>query len=1031
MSKSVLFARPPGPLRTLGVVVRTCPVLLWLVVLLLSIPEATGAVTRGLELSDYSHKVWSKNDGAPSDVWAIAQTSDGWMWFGGSNGLTRFDGIQFEHVVTEPGSTPRSGAISALFALPSGELLIGYQTGGVSLLKNRQLTHYRDASQFGAATVNSFAQGADGALWAATRTELRRFDGQRWQAVGPVAGFPEGGAINVFLDREQTLWAWSSADGIYSMARGETHFSRLGLNVGIEGEFIQASDGRSYFSDQSGVGLLPGQERGGLRDPLTNTRASYVTLFDDHDNFWSLFDELPSPTHPPERRVHGLGAIPDLKTIMQDLEGNIWLSTDTSVHRLHYQDIARVSLPGSPSAPRPVGFAVAGDGTVWMGGYSSGVEESPGDGTWRLGDERVTARVPDIEATKAIARARDGSVWVADRHRLWRYDGERFKATLNLPEVALGQLIRGLAVSAQGDLWLSVADVGLFRYRDRTWQQNGASLELPTAAPSVMATDDQGRVWLGYQDGTVRVLDGDKLMTFTQASGLRVGAVTAIGLGAQTLVCGENGVAVLSDSRFVILRATDPTAFERAGGLAELSNGDIWINSARGAVRIARGTLATALAQNQQEPELSVEVLDDEDGYPGEGALGASFNRPMAVEPSGGIWLSGVSGLAWFDPAHIQSRAPSPPVVIRGLVSEGRHIESPNHLELSKGTRDVEIDYTALTYLRPERITFRYRLDGIEEGWIDAGTRRAAYFNSLGPGTYRFSVIATDSYGSSSALSEPFEFVIPPTFTQTRTFFALAIGLALAALFLFYQLRVQQLTSAARRLVEERLAERERIARELHDTLLQGTQALALRVQAATNGLPPGDLARTTLEEALAQADAVMSEARDRIQDLRSASAAPNDLLDALSLLGQELARAHRIEFKAVVEGTVRALKPKVGEEAFRIAREALLNAFRHSSAQTVEAQIIYATDHFHLRIRDDGSGIDQEKLVSGALAGHWGLQGMRERAQVVGAQLDVWSRPGAGTEIELTVPAALAYPRRSRFAAWGLAGGGRPLAIF
>jgi signal transduction histidine kinase len=239
------------------------------------------------------------------------------------------------------------------------------------------------------------------------------------------------------------------------------------------------------------------------------------------------------------------------------------------------------------------------------------------------------------------------------------------------------------------------------------------------------------------------------------------------------------------------------------------------------------------------------------------------------------------------------------------------------------------------------------------------------------------------------------------------------------------RVRLRQLATRMRDRIEQRVAERERIARELHDTLLQSVQALILRVHAASRQLaargPTGDPAVELLETALRQADEVMAEARDRVLELRTPAAVFGDLPNALTALGEELAAMHGTTFRSITEGTLRALAPDVKEEAYRIGREALLNAFRHALADSVETQFIYAGSELRVRIRDDGVGIDAAVVESGTRPGHWGLTGMRERAEKIGATLDLWSRAGAGTEIELTIPASIAYQHDPVSGRWQL----------
>jgi signal transduction histidine kinase len=337
---------------------------------------------------------------------------------------------------------------------------------------------------------------------------------------------------------------------------------------------------------------------------------------------------------------------------------------------------------------------------------------------------------------------------------------------------------------------------------------------------------------------------------------------------------------------------------------------------------------------------------------------------------------------------------------------------------LPRGTRSLEIAYTALRSQHPDRLRFRYQLDGVDDDWVNVEERRRAIYTNLPPGKHRFQLNVSDEFGSWGTQPTILTFEIPPTFLQSRLFKALCVATLLALLALAYRLRVRHLERRHHQLLVERLDERERIARELHDTLLQGTQALILKVHSATKLVGKDEPIYRVLGKALDQATDVMVEARNRIEDLRvRAGPEDDDLPTVLVRFGQELMQDGSPRFEAFVEGSVRELSPPVLQEAGLIGREALSNAFQHAEAATIELQIEFSDEHFRLRVRDDGIGFDAKALGRPAGGRHWGLPGMQERARTISSNITIWSRPGAGTEIELRVPAQAAYvaaaPRR------------------
>jgi signal transduction histidine kinase len=342
-------------------------------------------------------------------------------------------------------------------------------------------------------------------------------------------------------------------------------------------------------------------------------------------------------------------------------------------------------------------------------------------------------------------------------------------------------------------------------------------------------------------------------------------------------------------------------------------------------------------------------------------------------------------------------------------------------------TNDLQIDYSAGSLTVPERVRFRYKLEGLDRDWQDVGVRREAHYTNLGPGHYTFRVTAANNDGVWNNTGASVDFVIAPAFYQTGWFYALCALAGAAILAALYRLRMRQLAAQIRGRLEERLAERERIARDLHDTLLQGMQGLIWRFQAATDRIPSSEPARQLMEQSLDRADQLLAESRDKVKDLRPASSEAADLAQSIAAEGKEFSGTHAAEFRVSVFGARRELHPIVREEGFLIAREALANAFRHAQAAHIEAEVGYDKIALQVRIRDDGKGIATKVLDEGGAPGHFGLMGMRERARKLGAQLDVWSRPGAGTEIDLRVPAKVAYARPRRASRSGSAA--RPVA--
>jgi len=404
---------------------------------------------------------------------------------------------------------------------------------------------------------------------------------------------------------------------------------------------------------------------------------------------------------------------------------------------------------------------------------------------------------------------------------------------------------------------------------------------------------------------------------------------------------------------------------------------------------------------------VNVKTLDALDGVrPGR----APF-QIAARSTDGRLWFANDLVLQMVDPGRQVINSVPPPVHIEAVKADRRAYSALQDLHLPALTRDLEFDYTALSLVLPQRVRFRYRLEGYDTDWKDAGTRRSAFYTNLSPDKYTFRVIACNNDGVWNEKGAALTFTLQPAFFQTTWFNALCAVVLILFIWVLYRLRVQIATERVRVRLSVQLAERERIARELHDTLLQGFQGLALRFQGVVKQIPRQEPIRQQMEEALDRADEALLEGRNRVRDLRSESANDDELPESLASWAEALEHDSKIEARVSVVGTRQLLHPIVYDEAGQIGREALTNAFRHSRASKIEVEIIYYPESLRLRIRDDGDGIDQALLGEGR-SGHWGLSGMRERAQKIGAQINIWSSPEAGTEIDLTIPATAAYQR-------------------
>ena len=999
---------------------------------ILSISGRAGTVNPELPLQQLNHRAFTSAEGAPSDVSALAQTSDGILWIGGGTGLTRFDGVRF---MPYPGSTEeplRSTNISALVAAPDGGLWIGFRLGGASFLKGGHLRNYTAGDDLPEGTVFQFAWDRDGSLWGAARGGLVHFVGKRWEKVALESKLY---CFGVLVDRRGTLWV-ATEDALLARVAGERRFREVDrLDFGFESQIpilAEAPDGKIWASAHDARKLLRIDRPAALEGSVVVTVSGFAgsamgsLLFDRKGNLWSsppITEErvlLRVPARELSREgeqqvmvtteifshADGLsGEVGDV-AFLNDREGNVWVGTAKGLDRFSDSNLVR----GPQSCGSSPALAAGDDGALWLA-----CSDLPARAmTIELRDGAVVSQ-QKTPAFRVAYRDPGGKVWFGAMNALGHIESGRVVLTA-LPPHLSGKPVQALVRDRSGAIWVSVVAKGVFRYLDGKWSEDGDVSALPRGPAIVAVADDSGTLWFGYPNSRIARLQGGLVQLFDRTNGLEVGHVKSIlAKGEDVWAGGEFGLARLHHGRFVPIHSASGAPFRGVSGIVQARNGDLWLNGIDGIVHIPREEIDHV----NLDPAYPVrcDTLNYLDGVPGT----ATQLRPLpsAIETTDGrVWFSLTGGVVSIDVTHLARNTLPPPVTIWSLTAGHRQFaDLGRELKLPIYTTNLHIDYSAGSLTVPERVQFRYKLEGSDREWQDVGTRREALYTNLGPGHYTFRVVASNNDGVWNTTGASVQFTIPPAFYQTRWFYALC-GLACVALLAgLYRVRVRQVAAQVRGRLEARLAERERIARELHDTLLQGMQGLIWRFQAAADRIPPDQTARQLMEESLDRADKLLEESRDRVKDLRPAACDVADLAQALAAEGEQFAQLHSAKFTLSVQGTPRALHPIVREEVFLIGREALGNAFQHSGAKDIEAEVTYGEGALHLRVRDDGRGIGAPILEDGGTSGHFGLIGMRERAKKLGGHLEIWSKPDAGTEIDLRVPAHVAYRRsQARF---------------
>jgi signal transduction histidine kinase/ligand-binding sensor domain-containing protein len=947
-------------------------------------------------LRNYQHTKWTPENGAPPLVLNMAQTPDGWLWLGTADGLYRFDGVSFERRELPRGSSPVRRRIWGLYAHDNGDLYINYFPEGLTVLHRDgridEVPMPADEQRIGFTNV---CVDADGSVWA-IGSLIYHLSGGRWTAVDRSPEWGPGGSRSMLLDQDGRLWASNEA-GAWRLDRTRGRFDKVSAQGG---KLAQAPDGGVWlFADKGAASRLAPSASGKPRPRFANTVESRApALFDADGNLWTL--NCPEPVclvpGPGARTAFQAGtAAPNTSgQVFEDREGNIWIAAATGLERFRPKRLLDAGL--APGTGR-YSLAADPDGHAWAADQETGT-------LWRLQPGRAAVQEAQRQAS-VVSTARDGALLIGGKRGIERR-ARGASGTIPLPPGPDGKPFdhRMLGILDDGEvLWTATMETGLIGWRDGKWLPRGA-FDLPQKI-YLSGAGKPGQLWLATGDGRLVSWTKGKQTGYDASP---VGIVTGIFPGAELAVGGELGFAVLKDGQLQRLRAASPDALRGISGLAVSADGDRWLNGTAGLVHVRAADWRRAMEQ-PDEP-LRYELFDALDGYPGQAEL--AIRLPSALMADGRhVWAVASGGVVAIDTRELRRNTLPPMPVILGVATDKAAFGGGAAQRLPPGSSAFRVQFTAPALRKPERVRFEYRLDGIDERWQDAGPRRTTSYANVGPGDYLFHVRAVNEDGVASLGDASMRLVVEPTLVQS-TPFRVACGLALIALLTaLYRYRVRYLTRRHGERLRVKTAERERIARTLHDTFLQNVQAMTMRLDAVASSLPEGDRTRGQLETIRGHASSAIGEGRKQLEELRSSDA--HALEDVLADAAARLREAHPgTAFALDVEGKRRELSAAAAEEACEIAREALRNAFAHARAGRISVRLDYGRRALTVSVSDDGQGLDPEVARSGYRSGHWGLIGMRERAQRIGARLAVDSTPGSGTTVALTVPAGRAYVR-------------------
>lgn len=968
--------------------------------LLLGSIATTFALDSQRELSQLNHEVWLTENGLPQNtVHAIAQTSDGYIWIGTEEGLARFDGVKF--TIFDKQNTPefKNNYIRTLLADRQGALWIGTAQGLVRMLNSRFTLFTRDDG-LPSETIQAVYEDRQGNIWVATANGLGLLKSGGLTTFTTKERLISGSIQSLFEDAGGALWI-ATPYGVGRLKDGKfTNYTvRDGLGSNSVRAIEQDRDGRLWFGSLAGLTSFDGNRftTYTTQDGLLNDRI--LSLEADRDG-GLLIGTADGLCRLIDGRFTGFNAGEALATttilsLLEDFEGNVWVGTESGgINLLKDTKFTTYTVRNGLSNNLVKSIYEDQQGNTWIGTDGGGLN------LLRNGKLNVYTTQDGLSSNVVLSLFGDntGNLWIGTPDGLNRFSQGKFTVYTSADGLANND-VRSIHLDRHGNLWIGTRG-GLTRMTNGVFKTFTEVDGLPNDLITTLHEDTKGNLWIGTLGGLGR-LTNDEFTTFTTRDGLSSDAVISLHEDSDgTLWIGTNGGGLnrMKDGTFTTYTTSNGLLDDVVYRILEDGQNNLWLSCRKGVFHISK----------RQLDEFARGMV----GSIAPVAYGTADGM-MTRECSGGgdpagwrgrdgkLWFPTIKGVAMIDPARMKTNSHAPPVVIEQIRIDDKSFAPTERLELPAGTTRFDLYYTAPSFVAPEKVRFKYKLEGFDNDWIDSGTRRIAYYTNLRPGAYTFRVIASNNDGVWNQTGAAFALYLKPYFYQTYWFYALCLLALIMFGWLLFRLRVRRMRAQFGAV----LAERTRIAREIHDNLAQEMSGISVQLEVVARTMPPGaDAAMTYLDRARRQVRHGIAEARRYVWELRSPALENNDLPAALAETARRLTHDTAVQAQVEVNGTFRPLARTVEDNLLRIGQEAINNAVKHAQAERISVNLVFDTRRVQLIVRDDGRGFDNHATRNEG-AGHFGLIGMRERVEQMGGTLSIQSAKGSGTEVVADVP--------------------------
>jgi signal transduction histidine kinase len=944
-----------------------------------------GSLCAGQFETQLRHEVlttWTTDQGLPqSFITAIAQTKDGFLWVGTMSGLARFDGLHFR-TFTHEGPPSLQDRIVGLEPDSDEGLWIGTQHGLVHYTRGTFRTiAWKGSSEY---QVDGLARSPDGGVLVYENGLLLHSIGEGLEAldlpgqIGRLRDFAQG--------KDGTIWL-ADGESIFAL-RGKTPSERYSV---ASASLLYVDDfGQVFAGDGHHLFQFDGSRFAMVRTPGL---GNFVRVMVDHQhNLWMASGGLHglsrrSISHTEFMTVGDGLASNDVRVLFEDNNHDVWIGTIAGLQRLHQGIFSSYTDQDGLPHGRSQSDAVFEDasGAIWVGTLEGGVAELK-NGTWR---KFGPAEGISLGQVLGFAEGHGAPVVAISDYGMFGWSQNRFSKIAGVPHGYIKSPVR----DKDGSLWFAVLHKGLFRLQGGKLTHFGKVEGLSESTVWVVQPDGRGGMWTGTSEGLFRcTAQHCEKQVATPGWVLSVAQCR----DGRLLLGISNGLMIIQGEKTHLITRDQGLPANTVLTVVEDEDENVWIATTNGIARITRKKLDTFLAGQTQE--LDPEVFTEADGLKSRDVLPLNQVNVLRAR-DGRIWFATARGISVVA-AHLAAE-PAAQAVIDSIVVD-EHRQRGRDLTIGPGRHRLTFNFTSPSMVAPEQLRFRYRLMGWDSNWVDARTAREASYTALPPGKYRFEVMAINREGLANPVPASVALRLEPFFWQTKPFIALAM---LVGISLVVEITRRQTRARAERLnlrFQERAAERERIASQIHDTVIQDMTGAVLQMELVSFQIADQpQTAAQSLETLSARLRETIARSRNMVSNLHSTAVPQNSLLEVLKHAEAEFRMGNEPQFRLISEGKPRKVHPLIRDEIYRICREALANAFRHSGARHVEVRIQFGPGVLNLEISDDGQGMDEETKLRGR-PGHFGLRGMEAHAQRIGASVTIESQPGKGTRIYL-----------------------------